>query len=165
MFKPHSTDECTARYGPLRFSSELGLHWPEAPKWISPWKVPDPVVLKLQTGQRVHRIFANKDIHAPLTAAFHDLIQTGAYAELITFDGCFNVRWVRGNSGIPSYHSWGIALDFNATHNPLGAERGSFSETFLDCWRDAGFRWGGDFSGRKDPMHLEWTAKPLARNP
>lgn len=159
MFKPHSTDECSLRYGSLKFSSELGLHWPDAPKWVSPWKVPDPVILKLQTGQVVHRIFANKDIHAALTAAFHDLIWSGAYAEIVTFDGCFNVRWQRGSSGVPSYHSWALALDFNATQNPLGSEKTAFSEPFIKAFKDAGFQWGGDFKGRKDPMHFQWVAK------
>jgi hypothetical protein len=152
--RPKSTEEVIARYGSLKFSSDLGLHWPEAPKYIQPLQVPTGIVLKY--GEKpVYRIFCNKDMHPALSEAFKNTLDNGSYREFKTFDGCFNVRWVRGVPGSPSLHSWGLALDFNARDNPLGGHS-SWSGAFVDSFKSAGFIWGGEFS-RPDAMHFQWV--------
>jgi hypothetical protein len=98
----------------------------------------------------------------PLTKAFKALIKTGAVNELKTWDGCFNIRKIRGGN-LPSLHSWGLAIDVNAFSNPLGYNRQQIiakgltplSEKFLDCFRKNGFDCGADWKSRPDFMHIQ----------
>jgi hypothetical protein len=72
--------------------------------------------------------------------------------------GTYNLRFVRGyeTQGILSPHAYGIAIDINAAHNPMGKpRRTTFPNWYIECWKDHGFLWGGDFTNRPDTMHFE----------
>lgn len=70
-------------------------------------------------------------------------------------------RQVRGGSDL-SNHASGTAVDLNAPRHPLGtAPEASFSASqittihgIIAITADV-VRWGGDYTGRKDPMHFE----------
>jgi hypothetical protein len=79
------------------------------------WDVPK----ELEIGVLPKRLYCNKDMILPLTKAFKNLISTGCVKELKTWDGCFNIRKKRGLASM-SLHSWGIAIDVNASDNVLG---------------------------------------------
>lgn len=98
------------------------------------------------------RIYCNKDLVGPLTLAFENLIKTGHVKELKTWDGCFNIRTMRGGTSM-SLHSWAIAVDLNASENGLG-QTPKLSRGFVKCFTDAGFDWGGNWT-RKDGMHFQ----------
>jgi hypothetical protein len=148
------------RYGRIQGHYEGGLLWPKAPEWVKPFPVPDGIKLKNSiTSRPVYRIFCNIDTHEPLKAAFAAIIAAGCAGELETFDGCFNTRWVRGCPGQFSFHSWALAFDFNAKANPLGG-KSSWSSQFVECFKSAGFDWGGDFKKRPDPMHFQLAMIP-----
>ena len=75
--------------------------------------------------------------------------------------GCYNPRFNRGAD--PGYslsrHSWGIAVDFNPSTNPLrGVSRRchSRSSRYSGRW---GFSWGGSWTV-PDGMHFEWYSLP-----
>ena len=112
------------------------------------WDVPT----ELEIGVIPKRIYCNRDMVAPLTRAFQNLIHTGKVAELKTWDGCFNKRKKRGLSSM-SLHSWGIAVDVNAAWNGLNMTP-TLSPAFVKCFTDAGFDWGGVWT-RKDGMHFQ----------
>jgi hypothetical protein len=112
------------------------------------WDVP----ANLEVGVIPKRLYCNKDIVAPLSQAFKNLIDTGHVSELKTFDGCFNIRKKRGLSSM-SLHSWGIAIDVNATWNQLNMTP-TLTPGFVKCFTDAGFEWGGTWQ-RKDGMHFQ----------
>ena len=112
------------------------------------WDVP----ANLEVGVIPKKLYCNKDIIAPLSQAFKNLIDTGNVAELKTFDGCFNIRKKRGLSSM-SLHSWGIAIDVNAAWNQLNMVP-TLSAGFVKCFTDAGFEWGGTWE-RKDGMHFQ----------
>jgi hypothetical protein len=72
-------------------------------------------------------------------------------------------RAVRGSTST-SFHACGIAVDLNANQHPLGkhptftATELAHARTVLARFKYAGqflFRWGYDYSGRKDDMHVE----------
>jgi hypothetical protein len=126
---------------------------------VKPFPVPPEIVMKNNLSKPVYRIFCNTDTHEPLAKAFSLLIETGCYKELETFDGAMNVRWVRGCPGQFSFHSWGVAFDFNAKKNPLGS-KGVWSDQFLECFDKSGFDWGGDWKSRPDPMHFSLKMIP-----
>lgn len=163
MMIPLSTEACIARYGNLSTSPDGGLYWKNAPDWIRPLPVPDKIVLRNYLGKPVYRIFCNTDMHGPLSAAFSALVACGAHLELDTFDGAFHVRWVRGLPGVPSFHSFAVAIDFNAKQNPMGKE-GVWTPKFLECMKLAGFDYGGNFRTRPDPMHFSLREIPDGRS-
>jgi hypothetical protein len=69
----------------------------------------------------------------------------------------FACRAIRGRS-VPSNHSWGLAVDLNSLANPMGSRLVTDMPPWMPVlWRDHGFRWGGDYSGRKDAMHFEYV--------
>jgi hypothetical protein len=112
------------------------------------WDVPS----HLEIGVIPKRLYCNKDMVDPLTQAFTNLIDTGCVHELKTWDGCFNIRQMRGINAM-SLHSWGIAIDVNAFENGLNQEP-KLSPEFVKCFTDAGFDWGGTWK-RKDGMHFQ----------
>lgn len=69
-------------------------------------------------------------------------------------------RTIRGSSRTLSNHASGTAIDLNAPKHPLGkvgtfssAQRGRIRKILNDC--EGVLRWGGDYNGRKDEMHVE----------
>lgn len=112
------------------------------------WDIPT----ELEVGVIPKRLYCNKDMVAPLTQAFKNLIATGFVKELKTWDGCFNIRKKRGLTSM-SLHSWGIAIDVNAAWNGLN-KTPVLSAGFVKCFTDAGFDWGGTWT-RKDGMHFQ----------
>jgi hypothetical protein len=117
-------------------------------KYMVMWDVPT----HLEIGVIPKRLYCNRIMVQPLTKAFTNLIQRGFVDELKTWDGCFNIRKKRGLSS-QSLHSWGIAIDVNASWNGLGKEP-VLSSGFVKCFTDAGFDWGGNWK-RKDGMHFQ----------
>jgi hypothetical protein len=117
-------------------------------KFMCLWMVPQ----KLQVGNIPKKIYCNKAMVAPLTAAFTNLIDRGCVDELKTWDGCFNIREQRGYSA-PSLHSWGVAIDVNYATNQLG-KAPTLTPGFVACFVDAGFTWGGVWK-RADGMHFQ----------
>ena len=128
---------CLAKYGK-----------PELEKAMVLWDVPS----HLEIGVITKRIYCNRDMIAPLTQAFQNLIKTGFVKELKTWDGCFNIRNKRGASSA-SLHSWGVAIDVNAAWNGFG-KKPTLSAGFVKCFTDSGFDWGGVWT-KPDSMHFQ----------
>lgn len=70
------------------------------------------------------------------------------------FDGCYADRSIRGSSR-RSMHAYGAAIDLDAAHNELGATTGRMPLAVRQIFKAEGWRWGGDYKGRKDWMHFE----------
>lgn len=114
------------------------------------------------------KVYVNSVLIPPIIETFKLLSTRGLLGEIKKYDGCFLVRCIRGyeNPCVPSIHSWGLAIDFNASDNPLGLSREQcikkglkpFSEAFFQVWRETGWVVGYDFN-RKDGMHFQWTKK------
>lgn len=132
-----TSKDCLAKYGA-----------PELEKSMVLWDVPQT----LEIGVIPKRLYCNKDLIAPLSQAFKNLIERGCVSELKTFDGCFNIRKMRGLQSM-SLHSWGVAIDVNAAWNGLN-KKPALSKEFVKCFKDAGFDWGGDWQ-RLDGMHFQ----------
>lgn len=78
---------------------------------------------------------------------------------VLTFDGSYAPRFVRGSRTVLSNHAFGSAFDINAAWNGLGqlpalvGQKGSVRE-LVPIAQEYGFYWGGHFS-RRDGMHFE----------
>lgn len=98
------------------------------------------------------RIYANYVMADPLRQAFRNLVDRGLSDELKTYDGCWNIRKMKGSNSL-SVHSWGLAVDFNAAENPFGGPV-TFSDGFIECFADAGFE-AGALWRTPDGMHFQ----------
>jgi hypothetical protein len=134
-----TSNQCLTKYG----------HPTDPAPWLTVWVVPD----HLRQGRIPKRIYCNVDAVLPLRTALTNIINRGLVDQVRTWDGCFNIRPMRGGSNY-SLHSWGIAVDINAATNRMGTE-GDMSPELVQCWTDAGWKWGGEFLYRSDPMHFE----------
>lgn len=121
------------------------------------------------------RIYMNRMLKTPFDNALKNLIARGIASELKTFDGCQNVRPIRGAEkryseliargkeseavNLLSMHAWAVAIDVNASTNRLGAKP-TLSTEFVSCFVQAGFDWGGNFT-RKDGMHFELSNRMI----
>jgi len=110
------------------------------------------------------RIYCNYVMEGPLKKALAVIAERGLIGEIKTYDGCWNIRVMKGNAGLLSVHSWGMALDLNTATNPFqrdGSEEviTDFSPGFIQCFSAAGFEWGGLWHSCHDAMHfqLPWT--------
>lgn len=74
---------------------------------------------------------------------------------LDTYDGAYNPRKVRGSATKWSNHAFGAAIDINAGENGM-YQKGNMPQLAIDAFKRQGARWGGDYHGRKDPMHFEF---------
>lgn len=155
--KCKTREAAIARYGHIDLASR---HWPEQNRWITLLHVPEwfPNWTVLDTLHPVQVIACNTDIAEPLLATLRSIHDKGLGAVLKTFDGCFNIRSVRGSNSM-STHAYGLGLDLNAAINPLAGTHGDFTKhmSVVDCFRQQGFDWGGDFHGRKDQMHFSYA--------
>jgi hypothetical protein len=72
------------------------------------------------------------------------------------FSGDWVVRQARGLSMI-SMHAYGLAVDFDAPHTPLGATKTFFtpSNPLVRAFEAEGWIWGGRWTSRRDAMHFQ----------
>lgn len=75
----------------------------------------------------------------------------------IVSSGGFANRNIRGSSRV-SQHAYGNAIDINAAANPLGSSEHDLPDDVAEIAARHGLTWGGNFSGRPDPMHFEFHA-------
>lgn len=73
--------------------------------------------------------------------------------------GCYNFRPVRGSVSNLSNHAFGAALDIDPAHNPLGSTKAKSHPIIIAAFKNQGALWGGDYKGRKDPMHFEFVSR------
>lgn len=86
--------------------------------------------------------------------------EAGLRPLVLTWEGSFVPRFVRGSTTVLSNHCYGNAFDVSAAWNALGTrpalvgQRGSVRE-LVPLANEHGFFWGGHFNGRPDGMHFE----------
>ena len=134
---------------------------PELEKSMVLWDVP----ASLEIGVLPKKVYCNKDLEKPLEIAFTNIVSRKLVDQVKTWDGCFNIRKKKSNS-TPSLHSWGLAIDINAAWNGYNKPV-TMSKELVQCFKDAGFDWGGDWGlGKKgnwkgcDGMHFQLSAFP-----
>lgn len=118
-----------------------------------------PQLIGVKGAPTTGRIWVHRLVVEQVVALFAAWADAGIVARLLTWEGSFVPRFVRGSRTLLSNHSWGTAFDVNFQWNRLGAvpalrgERGSVRE-LVPIAHEHGFYWGGHFS-RCDGMHFE----------
>jgi peptidoglycan hydrolase-like protein with peptidoglycan-binding domain len=106
-------------------------------------------------GMQFHRAAAEQ-----LKGLWAEWEEANLLSRILSFDGSFAPRFIRGSRTNLSNHAFGSAFDINAEQNRLGTrpplvgQHGSVRELvpIANKW---GFYWGGHFGGRQDGMHFE----------
>jgi|GEM_PF-6864413 len=107
---------------------------------------------------RVHRLCASAFqavFNDVLTQCGHDQSKVDATG-ISDFGGCFNIRAIAGSDNY-SNHSWACAIDLSPDSNGFNMQS-TLNTMVVDAFKSRGARWGGDYKGRKDPMHFEWVS-------
>ncbi len=106
-------------------------------------------------GARFHKKAVNQ-----MLALWQAWADASLLNRVLTWDGAFVPRFVRGSRSVLSNHAFGTAFDINASLNPRGTRppfvgrQGSVRE-LVTIANDHGFYWGGHFSAKPDGMHFE----------
>jgi hypothetical protein len=119
--------------------------------------VPIPQLIRVKGNDRVrfHKLAANQ-----LKKLWQDWEDAGLVHNVLTWEGAYELRFVRGSTTILSNHAFGGAFDINYSWNKLGVvpalvgQKGSIRE-LVKIANDNGFYWGGHYNNRKDGMHFE----------
>lgn len=104
-------------------------------------------------------VTCNRAILPQLRGAMAELRRRGLASLVRSYDGCFAQRFInRDPSAMISHHSWGMAIDLNASTNPFGAAPNQDPRLVatMERW---GFVWGGTFIV-PDGNHFEYRRTP-----
>ena len=158
--------------GAFRYEAAPEKDNPEAIRILGDWEdknivtfsVPQLVKLGLsKTGNvRLHK-FAQDNMLA-LWAAWE---KAKLLKLVLSYDGGFVPRFVRGSRSSLSNHAFGTAFDINYEWNQLGAvpaykgDEGSVRE-LVPLANENGFYWGGHYDSRLDGMHFELAREALS---
>jgi D-alanyl-D-alanine carboxypeptidase len=125
------------------------------PRWVRE-NIRDARVPILQGAVRCHRT-----VIPLLRGALRELARRGL-GDLIDpgdYGGCWSPRFLNFDPGAGlSHHAWGVAVDFNVSGNPLGAEP-TIDRRVVEVFERWGFQWGGRFLV-PDGMHFEFLDFP-----
>lgn len=167
-FKPLvSNDQRKKVFGNFSFVSQPVAGNPENIRITGGWesknitllRVPQLVAVKGNDKVRFHKLGA-----AQLITLWKDWEAAGLLHLVLTWDGSFVPRFVRGSRQTLSNHAFGSAFDINAAWNGLGvippllSQKGTVRE-LVEIAHENGFYWGGHFP-RRDGMHFEIAKIP-----
>jgi peptidoglycan hydrolase-like protein with peptidoglycan-binding domain len=116
--------------------------------------IPQLIRVKGNPKARFHTLVAEKAIKL-----FADWENAGLADKILSWDGAFVPRFIRGSTTALSQHAFGSAFDINVEWNGLNAtpaligQKGCVRE-LVQIAHENGFFWGGHFS-RLDGMHFE----------
>ena len=111
---------------------------------------------------------------ADLVAMLIDLTELGHGYDVLPGQTWGNAcRYISGTT-VWSNHAWGLAIDINAPANPYASKawhlrnaRGpwpglvcNMPRAMVEMWEAHGFRWGGRYPTKPDPMHFEFMGSP-----
>jgi peptidoglycan hydrolase-like protein with peptidoglycan-binding domain len=161
-----TTAQREALFGHFDFVSNPQPGNPEAIRILGSWVANNIVAVPLPELRKA------LGQPAPKTVQFHRLAaaqlqglwsawdEAGLLDRVVSYDGSFVPRFIRGSRTVLSNHAFGSAFDINASFNPLGHRPalvntpGSVRE-LVGLANEWGFWWGGHFNSRLDGMHFE----------
>lgn len=109
-------------------------------------------------------ILVNKKIAPAMMAAFNEIWELCGHDQkkvdatgASDYGGCYNPRRIAGSNNW-SNHSWACAIDLSPGMNGFNM-KSTISKIVIDAFKRQGAFWGGDYKGRKDPMHFEFVSR------
>lgn len=107
---------------------------------------------------KVSSIMAHKLLVDLFADCLKQCIDKGVPAKRLVYGGIYAFRAKRSEARL-SVHAWGAAIDIDPAKNPQGVrwkdDGVMLDPRIIEVFKANGFIWGGDFSGRLDPMHFQ----------
>lgn len=136
-------------------------HSRENPEWRASVEVRlTPPFQMYYAGKPIRTIAVHRKCAEALLAVFDDIWEACGQDQLEVdksgasdYAGIFNYRVIAGSHNL-SNHSFGCAIDLSPKTNGFNM-KGTISKIVVDAFDRQGWRWGGRYKGRKDPMHFE----------
>lgn len=105
------------------------------------------------------------ELVAPIFRHFLEgIAHDGFPLDKVADDWGYAKRPVRGYENVRpikwSNHAWGLAVDINASENPLGSSKTTIPGWVVQRAAFYGLFWGGNYDNRKDNMHFEFLGTP-----
>ena len=160
-FKPLTQTQLQAMFGKIEFTVN-----PDGStiKITNGWEAANKVTIEIPQIKGLPPYNTNKiSVHRLVAPQFQRLFneweKAGLTKLILSYDGSFLARLIRGNPTTLSNHAYGVAIDINYGWNKLGVipalkgQVGSVRE-LVPIANSLGFYWGGHFS-RNDGMHFE----------
>jgi hypothetical protein len=136
---------------------------PEAIKLLDGWYAKNIIQIAVPQFNKLqgfpHSITFHRLATEQLLALWQAWEAKGLLREVLTWDGSYSARFMRGSRSVLSSHSFGSSFDINAQWNTLGSQpalvgqKGSVRK-LVTIANDYGFYWGGHCD-RSDGMHFE----------
>ncbi len=157
--EPFTRTPVVSRKGPLGdseailgpFGTYFGRSISEVKSKLVSWTIPGSDGLRVRVHQRMLPSLLR------VTDGLRAEAGRGRVYE-VTSAHAFTPRSIGGRYHV-SRHAMGTAIDLNPAQNPYRSDDVLVTNMpgwFVDVWREAGFCWGGDWRGSKDPMHFSW---------
>ena len=117
------------------------------PAWVS-------ANIRTEVMPIIGRVTGHRVMLPQLRGALNQIVGLGLSSKIHTYDGCYVPRFIaRTPSRGLSFHTYGTAIDLNASTNYRGIA-GDMDRTVVSIFKQWGFAWGGDWN-YTDPMHFE----------
>jgi hypothetical protein len=152
-------------FGTFQYEAAPTADNPEAIRILGNWerenivRVPLPQLSQV-TGGRHRSMQFHRLARQQLIDLWQDWETAGLLDRILSYNGSFVPRFIRGSTTRLSNHAFGSAFDINARWNPLRRIPPAIGEE--GCVRDLvptanrhGFYWGGHYNSRPDGMHFE----------
>jgi hypothetical protein len=150
---PRGLDEIKQFYGdPHDFrlgDGGIDARWEALLRFV---QLPAAIPLGWDHSIRVNRIRIHYRLVPSIERIFYKLYDQGLWEMIRSFDGTYVWRAKRSGEKL-STHSWGIAIDLNASTNRLGT-RGDMPIEIIRAFDEEDWEWGGEWH-RPDPMHFQ----------
>lgn len=149
-------------FGKIGFKSKPLADNPENIEITNHWdrdNIIKVVVPQLKALKGSETVYFHKNGATQLKQLWKDWETAGLLHKVLTWEGAYNPRFVRGSRTVLSNHAFGTAFDINYAWNKLGAvpalvgQKGTVRELVAIANKN-GFYWGGHFT-RRDGMHFE----------
>ena len=160
-FRPLSQSQLQSMFGRIEFTikpdnSSIDI--------TNGWKALNLVTIEIPQisglpPYNTNKITVHKRVANQFRNLFNEWENAGLLPLILSFDGSYNARLIRGSSTNLSNHAFGVAIDINVPWNGLGVtpalkgQKGSVRD-LVPIANSLGFYWGGHFQ-RNDGMHFE----------
>ena len=124
-----------------------------------------PFVMYYSKQPLTHGILVHRKIVPPLMAIFAAIWEQCGQSQaavdatgISDWGGCFNIRPIAGTNSW-SNHSWACAVASSPSTTGFTVVATTIAHPASDAFTGQGALWGGDYTGRKDPMHFEFVSR------
>lgn len=169
--KPLTPEERDRRYGPLigRVKPTPTPTNPEALTLPEGWAKENITTINVPELAKVPGAIGGRiTLHRRVVEPFRTLIaawkDAGLLGDVVSWDGTWNPRFIRGSTTAISTHAYATSFDLNAKGNGLNETPAPLGTTgsvlrLVPIAEKLGWAWGGRFK-RVDGMHFEYVGEP-----